>query len=139
MKSAGYSGKPLPQKLGIKPGDSVLLLGAPIEVASLLKQSEPAAKFSTRFTIGKRHEMVLLFAKNFQSLEPNWKLFPQMIPQDGAVWVAWPKKKSGVKTDLGETIVRESGIAAGFVDVKVCAIDETWSGHKFVIPVKNRK
>lgn len=139
MRTAGYSGTPLHKKLGIKPGHTVLMLGAPREITEFLAAQEPAAEFKSRASAKQTYEIVLYFSKSFADLKPYWKKFGALIEQNGTIWVAWPKKSSGVKTDLSEDVVRESGIRAGFVDVKICAIDETWSGHKFVIPLKNRK
>jgi hypothetical protein len=133
---AGYSGTPLIQKIGIKPGHRVLLQNHP---ESLLKELGPlptGAQASGAFT-GKAG-VVLAFAETRAALENNFKAWSRRIEPDGMVWIGWPKKASGRVTDLTEDVVREIGLECGLVDVKVCAIDEVWSGLKFVVRVKDR-
>ena len=135
---AGYSGTPLPQKLGIKPGHQVLLANAPAGFKATL------AKLPAKATVQKPgdsegpFDVILLFAKNVGEL--HWEFAPlkEKLVTNGGLWVAWPKKASGVETDLTEDIIREVGLKAGLVDNKVCAIDEVWSGLRFVIRVKDR-
>ena len=135
MSPAGYSGTPLAKKLGIKPGSRYSTPGAPADFAATLRPlPEDTALVGAR---GKT-DLVLLFELSASKLPKTFAAQAKRLPPDGALWVAWPKKSSGVATDLTFDIVRETGIAAGLVDVKVCAVDETWSGLKFVVRVADR-
>jgi hypothetical protein len=123
---AGYSGTPLLKKLGIQEGHRVLLRNAPeklpVELAEYLK-ARPKNNL----------DVALLFAKSSAEFEAGFALLRKAIKPDGAIWVAWPKKASGVRTDLTEDTIRNQALKTPLVDVKVCAIDETWSGLKLVI------
>jgi|SRR5271157_2484613 len=133
---AGYSGTPLAKKLGIKDGFRVQFAGAPSEVLAELK---PALAGCEEVRNGKAPlDFVQVFTRSKTELAKEFKrITPQLAPA-GMLWVSWPKKSSGVATDLDENIVRETGLAAGLVDVKVCAVTEIWSGLKFVRRVKDR-
>jgi len=131
MKTAGYSGTPLPKKLGIKPESRSLLVGASAEVT---KELGVTAKESGREPL----DFALLFVKSKAELAQQFSRLATKLQPAGMLWVGWPKKASGVASDLSEDVVRKIGLAAGLVDVKVCAIDETWSGLKFVYRVKDR-
>jgi hypothetical protein len=124
---AGYSGTPLIQKIGIKPGHRIILRNHPASFVKDLGQLPEGTETLDRLT-GKLAGLTKDFPRLSAALVP-----------DGMVWISWPKKASGRATDLTENIVREVGLECGLVDVKVCAIDETWSGLKFVIRVKDRK
>lgn len=126
---AGYSGKPLVDKLGIKPGHALALLTAPGEFSAAL--GKLPADVVVRRRAGPA-DVAVLFTKESRDLETRFGTVAAQLRQGGMLWVAWPKKASGVATDLTENVVRRIGLAAGLVDVKVCAIDETWSGLKFV-------
>jgi len=131
MKTAGYSGTPLPKKLGIKPKSRLLLVGVPPEVASELGLGAQQA--------GREPlDFALLFVKSKAELSQQFSRLAAKLQPAGMLWVGWPKKTSGVASDLTEDVVRKIGLAASLVDVKVCAIDETWSGLKFVYRVKDR-
>jgi hypothetical protein len=132
----GYSGTPLPKKLGIKDGFRVALLHAPADVKSELR--EALAKCQILKPAAGNLDFIFLFAKNRSALEGELAEAAQALAPAGMLWMAWPKKSSGVATDLVEDMVREAGLAAGLVDIKVCAVTDVWSGLKFVIPVKNR-
>lgn len=133
---AGYSGTPLPRKLGIRPGARVVLSGAPPEAAGLLADLPDGARLLGRLVAGV--DVILLFADRRADLARRLpRARPAMRP-DGGLWVAWPKRSSGVATDLTEDVVREIGLAAGLVDNKVCAIDATWSGLRLVVRVRDR-
>ncbi len=134
---AGYSGTPLPQKLGIKPGSRVALLGAPPTLRSALTPWPAGAKLSTR-TTQSGTDVIVLFAPDRRALAARFPRAADSLSPSGGLWIAWPKKTSGVTTDLTEGIVRELGLAAGLVDNKVCAVDETWSALRFVIRLKDR-
>ena len=133
---AGYSGKPLVAKLGIKPGARVALLNAPAGYAETLGELPADVKL---FRSAKPPlDFVQCFEKNAARLEARIaELRPAIVP-DGMIWISWPKKSSGVATDVTEDVVRGLALAAGLVDVKVCAVDDTWSGLKLVIPRKLR-
>ena len=134
---SGYSGTPLVQKLGIKPGFRIFVAGAPADYASI------TGKLPARVTIVPRLtgaiDMVHLFAANAAGLGDKLRRYREAIQPDGMVWVSWPKKSSGLATDVTEDVVRAVALPLGFVDVKVCAIDETWSGLKLMVRRTNRK
>jgi len=133
---AGYSGTPLPQKLGIKPGSSVLLRLAPLSFEALLT-SRPAGAKLARAGRGP-FDVIVLFAKNQSALGKELLTSIAKLKPDGGLWVAWPKKTSGMLTDLQESFVRAAGLEARLVDNKICAIDETWSGLRFVYRLRDR-
>jgi hypothetical protein len=132
----GYSGTPLPKKLGIKAGFRVHLVDAPPEVRTELSADLAACEIVRD---GKAPlDFAMLFTKSKTTLTREFKRIAKLLAPAGMLWVSWPKKSSGVATDLDENIVREIGLAAGLVDVKVCAVTEVWSGLKFVRRVKDR-
>jgi len=121
---AGYSGTPLPQKLGIKDGARVRLAGAPDGFARQIGVV-PRARGEA--------DVIVLFTRSASDLKKSFDRMRKSLHPAGGLWVAWPKKASGVPTDLDENVVRRIGLATGMVDNKVCAIDETWSGLRFVV------
>jgi hypothetical protein len=131
---AGYSGTPLSKKLGIKTHFRVALVQMPADVKSELKEALASCKPST----GGPIDYVHLFVKSHADLEKALPRFRPLLAPAGMIWVSWPKKGSGVAADLVENDVRRIGLAVGLVDVKVCAVNEIWSGLKFVIRVKDR-
>jgi hypothetical protein len=133
---AGYSGTPLPRKLGIKPGAMVATLDAPADFAATLGELPPGAVLHP-FSGGPA-EVALLFARERAALETGFGRLAIAIRPAGGLWVCWPKKASGIATDLDENVIREFGLGMGLVDNKVCAVDETWSGLRFVYRVKDR-
>ena len=133
-RSFGYSGTPLIQKLGIKPAARIQFVSAPSQLPQLLGPLPPGATATAR---GKL-DFALLFAENFAALARSFSKLRDRLESNGMLWVSWPKKTSGVTTDLTETTVREYGLNNGLVDVKVCAIDDTWSGLKFVRRLSDR-
>jgi hypothetical protein len=126
--TAGYSGTPLPAKLGIEPGGRVLLDGAPDDVP-LSGHRRPGRE---------PYDVVLLFTPDATRLRARWPLLVPRVTTAGRLWVCWPKRSSGVPTDLTENVVRDFGLAQGLVDVKVCAVDATWSGLAFVRRLADR-
>jgi hypothetical protein len=134
---AGYSGTPLPQKLGIKPGATVALLHAPSNFAMTLGPLPAGVRPRSRLD-GAPLDVAVFFTKERDRLEANFPKLKRAIVADGAVWISWPKKVSGIKSDLDENVVRALGLAVGLVDVKVCAVDDVWSGLKFVVPKADR-
>jgi len=133
---AGYSGTPLAKKLGIKDGMRLAALNAPKGYVSWLEGLPPTAKVVSE--VAKGAAAVHLFATERLKLERGLARLRTTIDQDGFVWVSWPKKSSGVATDITEDVIREVALPLGFVDVKVCAVNETWSGLKLVIRKSER-
>jgi hypothetical protein len=132
----GYSGTPLPKKLGIKEGFRVSLLNVPADVKNEL--ADAFKKCSILKPSSGALDFVFLFAKSRAALELGLESAARALAPAGMLWVSWPKKSSGMACDLDENIVRQRGLDAGLVDIKVCAVSDIWSGLKFVIPVKNR-
>jgi hypothetical protein len=132
---AGYSGTPLPQKLGIKEQFRVCLVGLPSEVETELKNALASCRVASG---GDRLDFAMIFVKTQADLERALARLSPRLAAAGMLWVSWPKKASGVSTDLNADQVRRIGLQAGLVDIKVCAVNEVWSGLKFVIPVKSR-
>jgi hypothetical protein len=128
----GYSGTPLVAKLGLKPGLTVYVDGGPDHVGELLAGSTYTSR------LPRRVDVTLLFGTSRRRLEQRLPVVLERTAVDGMVWVCWPKKASRVPTDLDEGVVRELGLATGWVDVKVCAVDATWSGLKFVRRLRDR-
>jgi len=133
---AGYSGTPLAKKLGIKEGFRVSLIGAPGGFLEELSDLPPRVNFVT--SLAAQLDLILFFAKSQSDMTRNFPRLAAKLKPAGALWIAWPKKASGVATDLSDNSVRQIGLDAGLVDVKVCAVNEIWSGLKFVIRVKDR-
>jgi hypothetical protein len=132
----GYSGTPLPKKLGIKDGFQVRLIEAPSEVVAELKSSLGNCKMTR--DAQALLDFAMLFTKSAASLKKEFTQLAKNLAPAGMLWISWPKKSSGVPTDLNENIVRDIGLAAGLVDVKVCAVTDDWSGLKFVRRLKDR-
>ena len=133
---AGYSGKPLSQKLGLKPGFRIFVDGAPADYRDIVGQWPDGAKLVTQPK--SPLDLVHLFARQATGLATKLSRYRDAIAPDGMIWVSWPKKASGVVTDLSDVVVRDIALPLGLVDIKVCAIDEVWSGLKFVIPKAQR-
>ena len=135
---AGYSGTPLPQKLGIKSGHQVLLANAPKGFKTTLGKLPTEVMLHKPGDRDGPFDVIVLFANNLAELRWEFAPLKELLVSNGGLWVAWPKKASGVETDLTEDLIREMGLKAGLVDNKVCAIDEVWSGLRLVIRVKDR-
>jgi hypothetical protein len=133
---AGYSSTPLPKKLGIKEGSRIALVNAPEGFQRDLGKLPSDAVFLTRLT--KPLDIVLLFVMSERALLHDFARFAEKLASKGMIWVAWPKKSSGVATDLTFERVQRIGLDSGLVDVKICAIDDVWSGLKFVFRLKDR-
>jgi len=131
-----YSGTPLPKKLGIKEGFRVALVGMPPDVEAELRSSlaECAVVRGGRGPL----DFALVFVSRQSDLRKQFARAEKQLAPAGMLWVSWPKKSSGVTTDITENDVRRIGLDAGLVDVKVCAVSEVWSGLKFVRRVKDR-
>jgi hypothetical protein len=134
---AGYSGTPLAAKLGFKPGLRIAALGAPKGYLDLLAPLPDGVAISTRASA--RLDGVHLFSDRRAALAKSLPALMRAIAPDGFLWVSWPKKTSGVPTDVTEDVIRELALPLGLVDVKVCAVDATWSGLKLVIRKELRK
>jgi hypothetical protein len=135
-KSAGYSGTPLAKKLGIAEGSSVLPIGAPAHYRELLAPLPPRVRFTRH--LEPSTDIVHLFVRRREVLAEHLRELYPTIRADAAIWVSWPKKAAKVETDITEDTVRAVALPLGLVDVKVCAVDETWSGLKLVIRTANR-
>ena len=134
---AGYSGTTLPQKLGIKPGLNVVTINAPTNYCRLLGTIPENVTFSDRLKADL--SFVHVFIKKRSELQKTLSVLRRKIAHTGTVWVSWPKKSSGVPVDVTEDVIRAVALPLGFVDIKVCAIDETWSGLKLMVRKENRK
>jgi hypothetical protein len=135
-RSTGYSGTPLIKKLGVKPGMRVCILNAPAGYSHTLGRLPPVKEFAQ---LGKPHtlDFIQFFTRSSLALAANFARLSKALVYDGMLWISWPKQAAKVETDLNEGSVRRLGLAAGLVDVKV-AIDETWSGLKFVYRLEDR-
>jgi hypothetical protein len=133
---AGYSGRSIVQKLGIRPGFRIFVDRAPAAYGDIV------GTLPDEVTIVSRPQapldVVHVFATEATGLAGRLRKYRDAIAPDGMIWVSWPKKASGVATDLSDVVVRDTALALGLVDIKVCAIDDTWSGLKFVIPKDQR-
>jgi hypothetical protein len=134
---AGYSGTPLPRKLGIKPESRLALLGAPDGFDETLGELPPGV--SVRRSARGPLDVIVAFFSQRSELERRLPTLIKALERAGGLWIAWPKRASGLPTDLGDGVVRELGLAAGLVDNKVCAIDGTWSGLRFVYRLRDRR
>lgn len=132
----GYSGKSLADKLGIKAGHRVLVVSGPKGYRSLLGALPDGV--SLRRSGSGRFDVIHVFSGQRKALEAELRRLAVIMPDEGMIWASWPKKSSGVATDLDENAVRELALKVGLVDVKVCAVDETWSGLKLVRRLKDR-
>jgi hypothetical protein len=131
---AGYSGTPLPKKLGIKEQLRVALLDLPVDVKAELKNALSNCHVAKDGPV----DFAMIFVKTANQLTKQFSRFAKQLAPTGMLWVSWPKKASGMASDLNENEVRRIGLEAGLVDVKVCAVNEIWSGLKFVIRVQDR-
>lgn len=134
--AAGYSGTPLFKKLGLKPGMTCEALDPPEYYDDLVTGLPADVRFAHRSKATL--DFVHLFVREADGLESRLAALRKRIHPAGMIWVSWPKKTSGVPTDVNGNVVRDAGLGAGLVDIKICAVDEIWSGLKFVIPRANR-
>jgi hypothetical protein len=138
-RPAGYSGTPLPRKLGITERSTVVLVGAPPGFDEVLAPLPPGVVVRRRPPAGPPGvDVALLFVTRRADLERRFPGVSGVLRPAGGLWVVWPKKASGLATDLGEAVVREVGLASGMVDNKVCAVTEVWSGLRFVVRRRDR-
>ena len=134
---AGYSQRSLADKLGIKPGAVVTALSPPPAYIKLLAPVPADVTFVSR--LGRRARFIHCFVTLRAELAQEFPALARALADDGMVWISWPKQAAKVETDLTEDVVRALGLRAGLVDVKVCAVDEVWSGLKFVRRLADRK
>jgi hypothetical protein len=133
--ATGYSGTPLPQKLGLKSRMRVVGMNAPQHFRALLAAAPSDLVWLPRLAA---FDCAVAFATSAYEVRASFAKLEPKLAQDGMIWISWPKKAAAVKTDLDENVVRNIGLDVGLVDVKVCAIDTTWSGLKFVRRVRDR-
>jgi hypothetical protein len=136
QKTSGYSGTPLPRKLGIKPGTRLGLIAAPDGFERILVPLPEDV--STRRRAHGPLDVIVAFASRRRDLERRLPALKAALDRGGGMWLAWPKRASGIASDLDESVVRGVGLQAGLVDNKVCAIDEQWSGLRFVYRLRDR-
>jgi hypothetical protein len=137
MNQAGYSGTPLAKKLGIKQGFTIKLVNQPDYYFKLFHDFPSEVKIIADSNVKK--DFIHYFTSSAFQLEKEIKLLRQEIVSNGMIWISWPKKSAKVQTNVDENAVRDAALKNGLVDVKVCAIDEIWSGLKLVIRLKDRK
>jgi hypothetical protein len=135
---AGYSGTPLAKKLGIKADQRIAFANAPESVPGILGVLPDGVEIRLSLKGSRSFDLIVFFTRSRSELQLRFERLVKRIKDHGSVWIAWPKRSSGVETNLSENDIREMGLAVGLVDNKVCAIDETWSGLRFVLPVKER-
>ena len=128
---AGYSGTPLPRKLGIREDSRVLLIGAPRGYPATLGPLPGGVRFERRASAGV--DLAQLFVTRREDLARHLRALRKTLRPDTVLWISWPKRSSGVATTITEDVVRELALPLGFVDIKVCAVDEVWSGLKLVV------
>ncbi len=136
---AGYSTTPLAKKLGIRDGALVTLVSAPPYFSKLLTPLPKDVRVIETLPRKERFNVAIVFAPTLKALTKGLFSATKCMLEDARIWIAWPKKSSGVVTDVTETLARKTGLDTGLVDIKVCAIDDTWSGLCFVIRVADRK
>jgi len=135
---AGYSGTPLLKKLGIKAGDSLITIGEPASYWDWLAPLPEKVEVAEKGVKGSA-DFIHLFVKERKTFEKEFRKHKKWLKKDGMLWVSWPKKSTKVPTDLDENVIRRFGLNNGLVDVKVCAVDEIWSGLKFMFRLKERE
>jgi len=135
---AGYSETPLAKKLGIKEGSRLGFVNAPQGFKKELGSLPPGAKIFVGH-LPKPLDLIILFTDSQRTLKIKFPVLAEKLSANGMLWIAWPKKSSGVSTDLSFDIVQHTGLEAGLVDVKICAVNEIWSALKFVYRLKDRK
>jgi hypothetical protein len=135
---AGYSGTPLPKKLGIKPAQRVALFNPPADFLQTLGELPAGVELLADPSSGPALDVIVFFTTALAQLKKRFAALAKRLAPAGGLWIAWPKKASGVATDLTEDVIRVVGLDAGLVDNKVCAIDDTWSGLRFVIRLQDR-
>jgi len=134
--TAGYSKRSLVDKLGIKPNSKIAIVNPPAGFDAELGPLPQGVNVSSK--PGKNLDYIHAFFLSTSTLDRQFPTLKKALSQSGCLWVSWPKKAAKMETDLSDNRVREIGLKHGLVDIKVCAVDEVWSGLKFVIPLKDR-
>ena len=134
---AGYSKNPLWKKLGIKEGYTCFLFNSPETYFDLLEETPPGTHWDDELKVSE-YDFQHVFVTELDALKTNWNAWKDALKKDGSMWVSWPKGTSKIPTDLNGNVVREFGLNGGLVDVKVCAVDNDWSGLKFMYRKKDR-
>jgi hypothetical protein len=134
---AGYSKRSLPEKLGIKSGSRIAILHPPANYSKSLGKLPENVEIKNQ--LNGSFQLIHFFSKKVKDLENRFAALKKSLDPNGALWVSWPKGASKLETDLNENIVRDIALRNGLVDVKVCAVDEDWSGLKLVYRLKDRK
>lgn len=135
--NAGYSNKPLVEKLGLKSNPTAYFLNCPFGIKAILSYPHPT--FNEVRVLADQVDFILFFVTRMTELKQHLPTLTVHLKSNGMLWIAWPKRESRMPTDLNENLIREIGLANNVVDVKVVAIDETWSGLKFVYRLRDRK
>jgi hypothetical protein len=138
-KAVGYSGTPLDKKLGVKAGHAVAVVNDAIKLGALIAKANKEAHVQQNLDGKTPLDVIVFFTKSRTELKKQLSALRKRMAPAAGLWIAWPKKASGVATDITEDTVREIALPTGLVDNKVCAIDETWSGLRLVIRVENRR
>src|SRR5215207_2000484 len=128
---SGYSGTPLAKKLGIKAGSQLLLIDAPNDYIALLEPLPEGVQFGAQ--LSETTDIVQIFVVRREELQQLLTSYRNKLKPNGVIWVSWPKKSARVPTDITEDTIRDVALPLGFVDIKVCAVDQVWSGLKLVI------
>jgi hypothetical protein len=136
--SAGYSGTPLARKLGIKEGHLVAAVDGPDRLPTLLEPLPSGVRLRRDLRARRPHDVILLFVRNEVELRAAFARARGKLTPAGGLWISWPKQSSPLATDLKESHVRAHGLSTGLVDNKVCAVDENWSGLRFVVRLEDR-
>ncbi|MGB6153262.1 MAG: DUF3052 domain-containing protein [Pricia sp.] len=139
METAGYSGTPLAKKLGLKDGDAIQVFNAPKKYMDFFNDFPSGVKDQGKGVYEKQIDFIHIFAKTMEELESSFKIAKPNLKKNGILWISWPKKSSGIPTELDKFSVMKYGLYSGLVDTKVAAIDESWSGHKFVYRLLDRE
>ena len=139
METAGYSGTPLEKKLGLKDGYAIQVFNAPKKYAAFFRDFPSDISDMGQKLVKEQIDFIHIFAKRPEGLESDFKIAKPNLKRNGILWISWPKKSSGILTELGKFSVMKFGLGHGLVDTKVATIDENWSGHKFVYRLKDRE
>lgn len=139
MKEQGYSGTPLAKKLGMKPGAVVFVLNSPKPYLEFFLDFPEKIQFATLDGPQTQVDFIHIFATKASELELHIQQALPLLKKDGMLWLSWPKKSSGIATELDKHAIRQFGLDGGLVDTKVAAIDADWSGHKFMYRTKDRR
>ena len=139
METAGYSGTPLEKKLGLKDGYAIQVFNAPKKYATFFRDFPSDISDMGQKLVKVQIDFIHIFAKSLEELETSFKIAKPNLKKNGILWISWPKKSSGMLTELDKFSIMDYGQNNGLVDTKVAAIDQNWSGHKFVYRLKDRE